>query len=500
MGFYLLGSWLFRCVSFKTFLFSGLGLAVAFLALAALALLPQSEYAMLTNRWGWHYGDIMDNWVAPDSLPTFLLPLRGSPFDSTGFKTVKSYHETCNYIGYFPLLLFFSGFFLFRKIPKVLWFSLTVLFFTLMAMGIANPISKAIFDFFYHFVPGFNHHRTIGRIMVISTFFMACSAGLIMDFLKNHFQNRFGAKAQWVSYLLLLFTVLELWFYGHRFVGLENPDNYYSPHMVFSSDRVLKTIQADPSYPRIQGEHDYATNMVLKLTQPLYWEDTYPADEGRYVIDMHDDWDTPLSDLINLKYLASWKLFTNPTPRWQPLFDNVVVNTMALPHAYVVGGYQVWSSGMKEDVEMIRLGDLDCKKEVLLYSQPPQMPPSQPAFLSEAKITHYSNNEVDIECSVAQPGILFLSDPYFPGWSAWVNGQKAEILRADRVFRALVLPQAGNYKIKMAYQPGSLYSGIAISSLGWLAGAVILVRGRKGGKDKPRKKAKPAIRRAKSSK
>jgi uncharacterized membrane protein YfhO len=105
-----------------------------------------------------------------------------------------------------------------------------------------------------------------------------------------------------------------------------------------------------------------------------------------------------------------------------------------------------------------------------------------------------------MECSVSQPGILFLSDPYFPGWNAWVNGQKAEILKADRVFRAIVLPKAGDYKVKMAYQPGSLRYGISISSVAWLAGVVILFRGRRRIKEKPRKKAKPSKRPVKGPK
>ena len=109
LALYLLGAWLFRGASFKIFLTVSLGAVVGFLILTAVVLFPESEYVRLTNRWEWHYADIMENYVTPDALPIFWNPFRGSPFDLSGFKTRMGYHEVANYVGYIPLFLFFCN-------------------------------------------------------------------------------------------------------------------------------------------------------------------------------------------------------------------------------------------------------------------------------------------------------------------------------------------------------------------------------------------------------
>jgi hypothetical protein len=194
---------------------------------------------------------------------------------------------------------------------------------------------------------------------------------------------------------------------------------------------------------------------------------------------MHDDWNTPLSDLVSLKYFYSEKYFPSPpAPRWKALSDNTVYNTLALPRAFVVGGYHIHHDGEKEDIVMIQEGDIDCSKELILYSQPAGIPPSKPEYLGEAKITHYGNNDVEMECSISKPGILFLSDPFFPGWNAWVDGQRTEIIKADRAFRAVVLSKPGSHKIRMDYQPLSIKAGVLISIVGWLSLAWLVLRKR----------------------
>jgi hypothetical protein len=477
MAFYSLGALLFRGMSFKAFLCVAFG-SLCFLFLTAFTLIPEVEYGTHTNRWTWHYSDIMENYVAPDSLKILVDPLFGSPKDPTGAKTRSSYHETANYIGYVPLALFAAGCFFFRKVPRVFWTTIMAFFFGLMAMGASNPISRAIFDLFYDYVPGFSHHRSIGRLVVIPCFFMCCSAGLMLGAAERWLNSFSKGKWGWLPLLALGLTVLDLQYYDHGFIGVNKPDEFVSQETMFS-DAVMKKILADPTYPRIQPRNDIAASLSYKLAQVQVWEETLPDNMARYIQDTHDNWDSPLSDLISLKYLYAEPYFAHPTPRWQRLMDNTVYNTKALPRAFVVGGYHLFKSSEKEDVAMIHDGDVDCGKEVILYEPPKGLAASQPGFLGEAKITHYGNNAVDMECSTSKPGILFLSDTYFMGWKAWVDGQGTEIMRANRAFRAVVIPQAGTHRIRMEYHPDSVKIGGIISLAGWGLWAWVVFRRRK---------------------
>jgi len=69
------------------------------------------------------------------------------------------------------------------------------------------------------------------------------------------------------------------------------------------------------------------------------------------------------------------------------------------------------------------------------------------------------------------PTLLFISDNWYPGWNAYVDGKKTELLRADFTFKAIEVP-AGSHSIIMKFEPKSLKYGGLIS---WLAIFVSLI-------------------------
>ena len=73
--------------------------------------------------------------------------------------------------------------------------------------------------------------------------------------------------------------------------------------------------------------------------------------------------------------------------------------------------------------------------------------------------------------------LLVVSDTWYPGWRARVDGETARILRADHAFRALALT-AGAHRVELAYAPLSFRLGAALSALG-LALVALLARARR---------------------
>ena len=70
----------------------------------------------------------------------------------------------------------------------------------------------------------------------------------------------------------------------------------------------------------------------------------------------------------------------------------------------------------------------------------------------------------------ARSGTLVLLDRWYPGWTATVDGEPAEVLRANGVFRAVRIP-AGQSDVEFRYAPVSLAIGGLSSALG-LAGCL----------------------------
>jgi uncharacterized membrane protein YfhO len=81
-------------------------------------------------------------------------------------------------------------------------------------------------------------------------------------------------------------------------------------------------------------------------------------------------------------------------------------------------------------------------------------------------------NGVTIRAVLDAPGYLVLADTWYPGWRATVDGEPAELLRANYAFRAVRL-EAGEHTVEMVYRPTSVLVGGALS----LAATAVIVIG-----------------------
>lgn len=81
---------------------------------------------------------------------------------------------------------------------------------------------------------------------------------------------------------------------------------------------------------------------------------------------------------------------------------------------------------------------------------------------SPLKVTSFDSTTVKGTVNVAESGVLLLSIPYEEGWTAYVDGQKAEIHNIAGAFCGLSLA-SGNHEILMVYKPDGIDAGILIS-------------------------------------
>jgi hypothetical protein len=77
---------------------------------------------------------------------------------------------------------------------------------------------------------------------------------------------------------------------------------------------------------------------------------------------------------------------------------------------------------------------------------------SDPARNTRAEVVDWSNNSVTIDVELDGDGFLVLTDQYFPGWSATVDGQPVQIERANGIFRGVPLV-AGARRVEFRYRP-----------------------------------------------
>jgi hypothetical protein len=141
----------------------------------------------------------------------------------------------------------------------------------------------------------------------------------------------------------------------------------------------------------------------------------------------------------------------------------VVLNTNALPRAYLVSSYEVLTDSA---VQLRKLFDpaFDPNTSVILEESPGFAPVKKYAISSPShvEITKYRANRVEIVVETSYDGLLVLTDTYESGWQATVDGKEAKIYRANYTFRAVYVPK-GNHHVIFTYQPTSLILGLRVT-------------------------------------
>ncbi|MEW6557215.1 MAG: YfhO family protein [Elusimicrobiota bacterium] len=89
---------------------------------------------------------------------------------------------------------------------------------------------------------------------------------------------------------------------------------------------------------------------------------------------------------------------------------------------------------------------------------------------SEIIVLKNTPKEILINAELSDNGFLFLSNTYYPGWKAFIDGTETKIIKANYTFQAVTV-QEGKHIVKFCYRPGSFKIGLIISLL-FLCGTI----------------------------
>ncbi len=136
-------------------------------------------------------------------------------------------------------------------------------------------------------------------------------------------------------------------------------------------------------------------------------------------------------------------------------------NTQAFPKAFLAKKFIV-KKNSQEILSAMFSKDMDLKDTIILEESPQNLP----AFSNgEAKIKHYGPNKVEINTQANGSSLLFLSDSYYPGWIAYIDGVQTKIIRGDYAFKTVFVPK-GSHKVEFIYSPNAFKLGVLMAALG----------------------------------
>jgi hypothetical protein len=160
----------------------------------------------------------------------------------------------------------------------------------------------------------------------------------------------------------------------------------------------------------------------------------------------------------------------------KPMFDlvydkevKIYENPFAFQRAFVVYEYE-YAGSFEEAQRTAFNGRFDLRNKAVLetsevggVAEPlaPGAGPDQRKGEYKAVITGYGPNTVSIDVTTGSDGMLVLTDVYYPGWKARVNGVEERIYRVNGLVRGVHVKE-GASTVVFYYRPASFSAGVVI--------------------------------------
>lgn len=178
--------------------------------------------------------------------------------------------------------------------------------------------------------------------------------------------------------------------------------------------------------------------------------------------------------LMNVGYVIDgpeWNAGENITP---PETVAIYHLSNALPRAYFVTNVQ-WVDSETDALARLSAPDFDSHRELVIMKSGPEIEAvnlvkdtgDSVTAGSPVKLLTQERGRISLSVEALRPGFVVLTDTFYPGWEATVDGQPAHIYQANLSFRAVAVEE-GKHAIDFSYQPLTFKLGLWISTISLL--------------------------------
>lgn len=148
-----------------------------------------------------------------------------------------------------------------------------------------------------------------------------------------------------------------------------------------------------------------------------------------------------------------------------PEYNAPINNKYAYGNAWFVKDYELVNT---PDEELLSLKQID-PRESAVISKDFESIIQDKGFNYDENATieqsSYAPNKLEYKTSAANEQLAVFSEIYYPkGWNVYVDGNKTDLLRADYILRAVIIP-AGEHTVTFEFKPESYYMGARVSAI-----------------------------------
>ena len=171
------------------------------------------------------------------------------------------------------------------------------------------------------------------------------------------------------------------------------------------------------------------------------------------------------------------QLFKTDPSRWRHTedlpFGAAYTNERALPRAWLAN--EVITLAPDQVLDAIQHSTLPDGRNfdpatTALLEEPVPFADLSPGAGGSATVKRQADTSLTVQIETESPAFLVLSDAYYPGWKATVDGDSTPIYRTNYVLRGIEVPP-GSHLVTFEYRPKSVIVGAGVSA----ASALILV-------------------------
>jgi hypothetical protein len=495
-------------------------------ALVMVQFLPTQDLSALSQRATITYEKGSEGSLGLGQILTLLVPKFFGASDAHNYTwwgpgAYWQYWETSIYFGVAPLLLALFSLRFFRTNRHIAFFASFAIFALLFSLGKNFPLHGLFFDH----VPGFASFRNPGRMGVFVAFagsllaafgldallkgqpagneakrwlatllwfggtclaiIVAALLGLfdgLFPFLAQQEPRMFVRKELVIALVIVIpslllfyalirrsmpagvlgFALVAITFADLYHVGAEQNTAAQNPEEHFAqASRLVQFIKSQDELFRVNTRN--AQGMIMDRNQGLM--DRVYTMEG-YTPLMPARLFPPAAtadifyDLLNIKYF---------------LQTDSIRGTIGLKErpGYLQRAYLVFNTSVARNEEEVRAQltspAFDPRKMAIVedstYTPITATAPDAPW---QVRITGHSINRIGLTVETSREGFLVLSEAYFPGWHATIDGAAVPVYRTNFVSRGMPIP-AGTHTVAMVFDPPAFSRGALISVLTLLA-------------------------------
>jgi hypothetical protein len=278
----------------------------------------------------------------------------------------------------------------------------------------------------------------------------------------------YGRPRSWLAFLALLILIADLWGFGSKFVAthsISQETGWTEAHAVLPPERHSYRVMSSglpPNLAAIYGFHhtggydDFRTEAGLRLEE-LVEQDVRVAQLLGVRYHLHDP---AIGGLPQTS--EGWRYFTMLDGETIPVFEQVD----ALPRAFVVYDV-VGAADEAESLHLLARPEIDLRQTAVVQILPDTQCDLGAASKGQVEILAYRPNQVRLHVETPTTGWLVLTDLYYPGWRAQVNGREVSIQATNYGLRGVCIP-AGSHEVIFEFTPPLLHYGAVLSGGAWL--------------------------------